>query len=63
MPIVSFRMVAAIGLAVSASACGTSSFTQSETREPVTVEQFDVWMEELSNWDGGVTTTSSGRPT
>ena len=50
MPIVSFRMVAAIGLAVSASAWGTSSFTQSETREPVTVEQFDVWMEELSNW-------------
>lgn len=50
MPSVSFRVVAAIGLAVSASACGTSSFTQSETREPVTVEQFDVWMEELSNW-------------
>ena len=50
MPRVSFRVVAAIGLAVSASACGASSFTQSETREPVTVEQFDVWMEELSNW-------------
>ncbi len=50
MPRVSVRMIAAIGLAVSATACGASSFTQSETREPVTVEQFDVWMEELSNW-------------
>ena len=46
----STRFVCSCVLACGLSACGTSSFTQSETREPVTVEQFDQWMDELSNW-------------
>ena len=44
------RVVAAAVLACSVWACGASSFTQPETREPVTIEQYDEWMEELSNW-------------
>jgi kynurenine formamidase len=32
------------------AACGVSSFTQPETREPISIEQFDQWMDELSNW-------------
>lgn len=31
-------------------ACGTASHSTPETREPVTVEQFHQWMDELSNW-------------
>lgn len=37
-------------VAAGLSACTADSFTQPEAREPVSVEQFDRWMEELSNW-------------
>ncbi len=44
------RDICAIVLTCSMAACGASSFTQPETREPTTVAQFDQWMAELSNW-------------
>ncbi len=50
MAVTRTRTIVAVALAWSVSACGASSFTQSETREPVTIEQYDLWMEELSNW-------------
>ena len=45
-----FRLTLLLVLGLSVSACGVSSLTQPETREPITVAQFDQWMEELSNW-------------
>jgi hypothetical protein len=50
MTVTRTRTIVAVALAWSVSACGASSFTQSETREPITIEQYDTWMEELSNW-------------
>jgi kynurenine formamidase len=44
------RLLCACILGCGLSACGAASFTKPETREPVTVEQFDRWMDELSNW-------------
>jgi len=32
------------------SACESSSFTQPDSREATSIEQFDQWMEEYSNW-------------
>ena len=40
----------AIAAGVSASACVASSQTSPEAREPISVEQFHQWMDELSNW-------------
>lgn len=44
------RTAAACVALVGLSACTADSFTQPEAREPVSVAQFDRWMEELSNW-------------
>ena len=44
------RFVFASVLGCTALACGASALPQPETREPITVEQYDLWMEELSNW-------------
>ena len=44
------RLAAAGIVGVGLFACSADSFTQPETREPVTIAQFDQWMEELSNW-------------
>ena len=44
------RFIFAIVLGFSVSACGVSSLTQPETREPISIEQHHQWMEELSNW-------------
>lgn len=41
------------GLAVvvaASGACGVASQTSPDTREPISVAQFDAWMEEYSNW-------------
>lgn len=40
----------AIIMGVSTSACGAASQTSPDAREPISVEQYDRWMEELSNW-------------
>ena len=45
-----FRITLAAVLTGSMSGCGVSSQVSPPIREPVTVEQFDRWMEELSNW-------------
>ena len=44
------RVIATFVGGCAVAACGASSFTQPETREPTTVAQFDQWMDELSNW-------------
>ena len=44
------RFVFASVLGCTALACGASALPQPERREPITVEQYDLWMEELSNW-------------
>ena len=44
------RVIATFVGGCAVAACGTSSFTQPETREPTTIAQFDQWMDELSNW-------------
>ena len=44
-------------------ACGTASHSTPETREPITVEQFHQWMDELSNWGGGVMMMRWEQPT
>ncbi len=48
MALIRFVLTSVLGFSV--SACAVSSLTQPETREPITVEQYDQWMEELSNW-------------
>ena len=48
MALIRFVLTSVLGFGV--SACAVSSLTQPETREPITVEQYDQWMEELSNW-------------
>ena len=48
MALIRFVLTSVLGFSV--SACAVSSLTQPETREPITVEQYDRWMEELSNW-------------
>ena len=44
------RVLSTLAVGCTVGACGASSFTQPETREPTTIAQFDQWMEELSNW-------------
>ena len=39
-----------VNILLGLAACGTASHSTPETREPITVEQFHQWMEELSNW-------------
>ena len=48
MALIRFVLTSVLGFSV--SACAVSSLAQPETREPITVEQYDRWMEELSNW-------------
>ena len=50
MSTVLIRCVCVNVLLIGLSACGTASHSTPETREPITVEQFHQWMEELSNW-------------
>ena len=46
-----FTRIALAGvLATGLAGCGAGSFMQPEDRAPVSVEQFETWMEELSNW-------------
>ena len=50
MKTVSVHSAAALMLAITLSACGVFSQSGPPNREPITVEQFDAWMEEYSNW-------------
>ena len=42
--------VPVIAFGVSTSACGAASQTSLDAREPISVEQYHRWMDELSNW-------------
>ena len=44
------RLVLAGALGLALPAFAVVSFTQSGDRAPISVEQFEAWMEELSNW-------------
>ena len=44
------RLTLAGILAIGVTACQADSFSQPEDREPVSIAQFDQWMDELSNW-------------
>ena len=44
------RLVLAGVLGLALPGLAVVSFTQSGEREPISVEQFEAWMEELSNW-------------
>ncbi len=44
------RSAALLTLAVTVAACGVFSQSGPPNREPITVRQFDTWMEEYSNW-------------
>ena len=44
------RLALAGILAIGVTACQADSFSQPEDREPVSIAQFDQWMDELSNW-------------
>ena len=44
------RFVLAGVLGIALPGFAVVSFTQSQDRAPITIEQFEVWMEELSNW-------------
>ena len=44
------RLALAGILAIGVTACRADSFSQPEDREPVSIAQFDQWMDELSNW-------------
>ena len=45
-----FRITTVAALAAAFSACGVFSQSGPPNREPISVEQFDQWMEEYSNW-------------
>ena len=44
------RVVSILVLGWSVSGCQVFSNSQPATREPTSIEQFDRWMDELSNW-------------
>ena len=44
------RIVGLVVVSVVAGACGVASQTSPAAREPVSVAQFEAWMEEYSNW-------------
>ena len=44
------RVVSTLVLGWSVSGCQVFSSSQPATREPTSIEQFDRWMDELSNW-------------
>ena len=44
------RIGGLVVVAAAAGACGVAAQTSPATREPVSVAQFDAWMEEYSNW-------------